>query len=55
MTNIKAPNVTDDVEVGSALDFHAEVYTSTTTHDPIRVGCWCPIGRTHTYEEAVAA
>jgi hypothetical protein len=54
MTNATTPNRTESEEVGSALDFHAEVYESTTTHDEIRVGCWCSIGRTHTYAEAVA-
>ncbi|MFF2051075.1 hypothetical protein ACFVU2_05680 [Leifsonia sp. NPDC058194] len=41
-------------ELGNPLDFHAEVYESRLTHEPIKVGCWCSIGRTHTYEEAVA-
>lgn len=38
----------------SILGFHAEVYVSTLTHDPIWVGCRCEIGRTHTYAETVA-
>jgi hypothetical protein len=43
---------TIDEETGSALDFHAEVYQSTVGGEPIQVGCWCPIGRSHTYAEA---
>lgn len=42
-------------ELGNPLDFHVEVYESTLTHEQIQVRCWCPIGRTHTYAEAVEA
>ncbi|ERK71327.1 hypothetical protein [Leifsonia aquatica] len=46
---------TAEEELGNPLDFHVEVYESTLTHEEILVGCWCPIGRTHTYAEAVGA
>ncbi|MET0853211.1 MAG: hypothetical protein ABWY30_01155, partial [Microterricola sp.] len=30
---------------------HLESYVSSRTGDPIHVGCVCPIGRPHSYEE----
>ncbi|WP_290471482.1 MULTISPECIES: hypothetical protein [unclassified Leifsonia] len=54
MTKTATPEPIDTEELGNPLDFHAEVYESTLTHEEILVGCWCPIGRTHTYAEAVA-
>jgi hypothetical protein len=56
MTDAATP---DDIETAepaaadpgtSQLDFHAEIFRSSTTDAPILVGCWCEIGRTHTYE-----
>lgn len=47
-------NGPDAEECGNPLDVHVEVYVSTVNQETIRVRCWCEIGRTHTYEEAVA-
>lgn len=54
MTDIDSILAGSTAPEASPLDFHAEVYVSTLTHDPILVGCWCEIGRTHTYAETVA-
>ncbi len=43
----------DDAGGDRALDFHVELYWSVRDREPIAVRCWCPIGRTHGYEEWV--
>lgn len=53
-TQTQAGADTRTEELGSPLDVHVEVFVSTLTHEEIRLRCWCEIGRTHTYEEAVA-
>ena len=54
MTHIDSILDTIAAPASGLLGFHAEVYVSTLTHDPIWVGCRCEIGRTHTYADTVA-